>query len=79
MRDEMKYTKKKEATTSIATSLSLFLNWQRFALPYVPHTVPSTLAGLTAGFGMFPGVSLLHKPPIIYLFPRVNLKSQKQP
>ena len=44
------------------------LYWQRFALPYVPHTVPSTLTGLTARFGMDLGVSLLHLPPII-IFP----------
>ena len=44
------------------------LYWQRFALPYVPHTVPSTLTGLTARFGMDLGVSLLHLSPII-IFP----------
>ena len=37
--------------------------WQRPTLPRVPPVVPSALEGLTAGFGMDPGVSPPLWPP----------------
>ena len=57
----------------------LTLFWRRPALPRVPLAVPSALGGLTAGFGMWPGVPLPLLPPEIsyahtFFIPRVTSK-----
>ena len=62
----MNVHKKRGSPISELPLIVINLNWQRFALPYVPRTVPSTLVGLTSGFGMFPGISLPHLPPITF-------------